>query len=113
MKNIIFMGTSLFDIKNFPDNIKQDAGYQLHRVQTGQMPTDFKFMPSIGSSVIEIRLKDNHGIYRVIYTAKFDDGVYVLHAFNKKSQKTPKADIELAKTRLKQISQQRNTHATH
>lgn len=105
MKDIDFLGTSLEDIRQFPDDIRQDTGYQLHRVQMGEMPNDFKYMPSIGSGVIEIRQKDESGIYRVVYTAKFDDCVYVLHAFVKKTQKTSKADIELAKARLKQLIQ--------
>lgn len=103
MKDIAFLGTSLDDIRDFPDDIKQDTGYQLHLVQMGEMPQDFKYMPSIGSSVVEIRLKDADGIYRVIYTAKFADVVYVLHAFTKKTQKTPQADINLAKSRLKAL----------
>ncbi|MBE9579837.1 type II toxin-antitoxin system RelE/ParE family toxin [Moraxella sp. K127] len=105
-----FLGTSLDDIREFPDDIKQDTGYQLHLVQNGQMPSDFKYMPTIGSGVVEIRLKDENGIYRVIYTAKFQDTVYVLHAFTKKTQKTSQADIELAKARLK-LAQQKENHS--
>lgn len=108
MKDIAFLGTSLDDIKEFPDDIKQDAGYQLHLVQTGEMPTDFKYMPTIGQGVVEIRLKDENGIYRVVYTAKFADCVYVLHAFVKKTQKTSKTDIEIAKSRLKALIQELN-----
>lgn len=70
------------------------------------MPDDFKYMPTIGQGVVEIRLKDSQGIYRVIYTAKFAKTVYVLHAFVKKTQKTSQADIELAKARLKSITQE-------
>ncbi|SUD90894.1 type II toxin-antitoxin system RelE/ParE family toxin [Psychrobacter phenylpyruvicus] len=103
MKDIEFLGTSLDEVRSFPENIKQDTGYQLHKVQIGDMPDDFKPMRSIGSGVIEIRLKDANGIYRVIYTAKFADVIYVLHAFTKKTQKTPQSDIMLAKTRLKEL----------
>lgn len=108
MKDIAFLGTSLDDIKAFPDDIRQDVGYQLHLVQSGEMPTDFKYMKSIGVGVIEIRQKDENGIYRTIYTAKFADCVYVLHAFVKKTQKTSKADIEIAKSRLKSLIQELN-----
>lgn len=108
MKDIAFLGTSLDDIKAFPDDIRQDVGYQLHLVQSGEMPTDFKYMKSIGAGVIEIRQKDESGIYRTIYTAKFADCVYVLHAFVKKTQKTSKADIEIAKSRLKPLIQELN-----
>ncbi|UNU73365.1 hypothetical protein LU293_00155 [Moraxella nasovis] len=58
MKDIEFLGTSLDDIRAFPNDIKQDTGYQLHLVQNGEMPSDFKYMPSIGVGVVEIRLKD-------------------------------------------------------
>ncbi|MDO5650580.1 MAG: type II toxin-antitoxin system RelE/ParE family toxin [Moraxella sp.] len=103
MKNAVFLGDSLDNIREFPDPAKQDVGYQLDKVQHGQMPDDFKHMPSIGTGVVEIRTKDEHGIYRVIYTAKFADNVYILHAFTKKTQKTARADIMLAKDRLKQL----------
>lgn len=105
MKDIEFLGTSLADVRSFPDGIKQDTGYQLHKIQTGDMPDNYKPMSSIGVSVVEIRLKDSNGIYRVIYTAKFANTVYVLHAFIKKTQKTPQSDIDLAKSRLKSLIQ--------
>ena len=106
MKDIEFLGTSLEDVRSFPDDIKQDTGYQLHKVQIGDMPDNYKPMSIIGGSVVEIRLKDSNGIYRVIYTAKFADTVYVLHAFTKKTQKTPQSDIDLAKSRLKSLVQE-------
>ncbi len=105
MKDIEFLGTSLADVRSFPDDIKQDTGYQLHKIQLGDMPDNYKPMSSIGGSVVEIRLKDSNGIYRIIYTAKFAETVYVLHAFIKKTQKTPQADIDLAKSRLKSLIQ--------
>lgn len=99
MKKLIFLGNSLECVRAFPPLIKQQAGYQLHRVQNGEMPTDFKIMATVASGVVEIRLKDAAGIYRVMYTAKIADTVYVLHAFQKKTQKTAKADLDLAKKR--------------
>lgn len=106
MKEISFLATTLDNIREFPEDIRQDTGYQLHKVQCGGMPDDFKYMPAIGQGVVEIRLKDSQGIYRVIYTAKFADKVYVLHAFTKKTQKTSQADIQLAKIRLKMLQEQ-------
>ncbi|MDO4224078.1 MAG: type II toxin-antitoxin system RelE/ParE family toxin [Acinetobacter sp.] len=108
MKAIQFLGTSLDDIRDFPDDIKQDAGYQLHKVQTGEMPDDFKYMRTVGVGVVEIRLRDSNGIYRVIYTAKFADTVYVLHAFTKKTQKTASSDLAIAKSRFNQLMQEFN-----
>lgn len=81
-----------------------DAGFQLDRVQRGLSPPDFKPMPSIGKGVEEIRVRDETGAYRVIYTARLADAVYVLHAFQKKTQATSKRDIELAKQRFAQLS---------
>ena len=64
-------------------------------------------MNTVGAGAVEIRIKDKDGIYRVIYVARFEEAIYVLHAFQKKTQKTRKADIELAKTRYKALAEQR------
>lgn len=103
MKELAFIGTAYADLMAFPRSTIQRVGYQLHLVQSGLMPHDFKTMPSIASGVNEIRITDKQGIYRVIYTAKIADCVYVLHAFNKKTQKTSKQDIEIAKARHKAL----------
>lgn len=99
-KPIEFLGDSLRSLREFPDDAKRDAGYQLDRVQHGLQPDDFKPMPTIGKGVEEIRVRDDTGAYRVIYTARLADAVYVLHAFRKKTQTTPKRDIDLAKQRF-------------
>jgi phage-related protein len=96
MKKIQFLGDSLKCLRDFPEDVKQDAGYQLDKVQRGESPDDFKPMPSIGKGVEEIRVLDESGAYRVIYIARLVDVVYVLHAFQKKTQATSKRDIELA-----------------
>jgi phage-related protein len=104
MKPVCFLGNSLECLRDFPENAKHDAGYQLERVQRGEQPDDFKPMPSIGRGVEEIRVWDEHGTYRIIYTARKADAVYVLHAFEKKSQSTARRDIELAQTRYREIA---------
>ena len=104
IKPVEFLGDSLDRLREFPDDAKQDAGYQLDRVQHGLQPDDFKPMPSIGKGVEEIRVWDDSGTYRVIYTARLADAVYVLHAFQKKTQATSKRDIELAKQRFAQLT---------
>ena len=81
----------------------KDCGYQLHKVQIGEQPDDFKPMAIIGKGVEEIRVKDEDGIFRVMYTARFEAAVYVLHAFQKKPEQTSAHDIELAKIRFKQL----------
>ncbi len=96
MKQIQFLGDSLKRLREFPEDAKHDAGYQLDKVQRGEQPDDFNPMPSIGKGVEEIRVWDDSGTYRVIYTAKLADAVYVLHAFQKKTPATAKRDIELA-----------------
>ncbi|MCC7097434.1 MAG: type II toxin-antitoxin system RelE/ParE family toxin [Thermomonas sp.] len=104
VKPIVFLGDSLRALREFPDDAKQDAGYQLDRVQHGLQPDDFKPMSSIGKGVEEIRVRDDAGAHRVIYTARLADAVYVLHAFQKKTQATSKHDIDLAKQRFALLS---------
>ena len=103
MKHIRFLGDSLKRLREFPDDARQDAGYQLDKVQRGEQPDDFKPMPSIGKGVEEIRIWDESGAFRVIYTAKLEDAVYVLHAFQKKNQSTSKRDIDLAQLRYLEL----------
>ena len=101
-KPLKFVGDARRQYDAFSANAKRLAGYQLHRVQAGRLPSDCKPMPSIGQGVEELRIWDDGSrTYRVIYTARFEDAVYVLHAFQKTSQRTEKIDIELARRRLK------------
>ena len=81
IKPVQFLGDSLQCLRDFPVDARQDAGYQLDKVQRGLQPDDFKPMPTIGRGVEEIRIRDDSGIYRVIYTARFADAIFVLHAF--------------------------------
>lgn len=102
MKLLRFLGSSLDDTKSFPVAVKRTVGYELSRVQAGLEPSDWKPIPSVGVGVYEIRVHDG-GEYRVFYIAKRADAVYVLHAFQKKTQQTRKADIDIGKQRLKLI----------
>jgi len=103
MKPVRFLGNSLKCLREFPVEARHDAGRQLDLVQRGKQPNDFKAMPSIGRGVEEIRVWDEAGAFRVIYTARLADAVYVLHAFQKKTQVTSKRDIETAKARFAQL----------
>jgi phage-related protein len=85
---------------------RQDAGYQLDNVQHGLQPDDFKPMPAIGKGVEEIRIRDASGIYRVIYAARFADAVFVLHAFEKKAQRTSQRDIAIGKARFREMTRE-------
>lgn len=102
-KPLRFLGDSLKCLRDFPEDARQDAGYQLDKVQHGEQPDDFKPMPSIGKGVEEIRVRDDSGAYRVIYTARLADAVYVLHAFQKKTRATAKRDIDLARARYSEL----------
>jgi len=105
MKEVKFIGSSLYDLRNFPSDVRYKLGVELMAVQYGNMPRNYKPMQTVGFGVYEIRIKSNDGAFRIIYTAKFNDTVYVLHAFNKKTQKTNTQDINLAKQRYKLILQ--------
>ncbi len=103
MKAISFRGDSLNDLKSFNDDVKQQIGYNLHRIQIGKKPLNYKLMKTVGIGVREIRVKDKDGIYRAIYVASFKEAIYVLHCFQKKEQKTRKKDIDLARARLNEL----------
>jgi len=103
MKPISFRGNSLDDLRQFPLNARREAGYQIDRVQNGLEPFDWKPMNSVGQGVKEIRIRDADGAFRVIYLAKLADAVHVLHCFQKKTEKTTEADIELARKRFRAL----------
>ncbi len=94
------MGDSLARIRAFPSSVRQDTGFQIDKVQRGENPDDWKPMTTIGRDVKEIRTYEAGGHYRVIYLANLEDAVFVLHAFQKKTQRTRKPDIDLARDRL-------------
>ena len=102
MKRLEFVGSSLEDIRVFPAEARRAAGFELSFVQRGLDPSDWKPMNEVGAGVREIRIHVL-GEWRVLYVAKFAEAVYVLHVFQKKTQKTRREDIELACTRYRQI----------
>lgn len=104
MKPLRFIGSSLDDLRQFPAEARQQAGFELYAIQRGLDPSDWKPMRGIGAGVREIRIHVL-GEWRVLYVAKFADAVYVLHAFQKKSQKTRSQDIEIARRRYKQLGE--------
>jgi len=106
MKPIVWVGDSLARVRAFPADAKRELGYQLERVQDEREPADWKPMPSVGAGVNDIRARIG-GAYRVIYVAKFQEAIYVLHAFQKKSSKTARRDIELAQDRLRALIRER------
>lgn len=101
MRRLAFVGSSQADLRDFPE---RKAGFQLDRVQRGLEPDDWKPMVTIGSGVREIRVKEASGAFRLIYVATFAEAVFVLHAFQKKTQRAPMRDIELATARFKELA---------
>ena len=107
-KPLFWLGSSRNDLKAFPPDARRVAGFQLRRVQQGLEPNDWKPMPSVGPGVREIRI--HTGLeHRVFYVAKFTEGVYVVHAFEKRTRKTPKQDLELARDRFRALVMKRRT----
>lgn len=105
MKRVRFMGSAKNDLSAFPKAARNRAGHELLMVQLGREPDDWKPMASVGPGVCEIRVRDPEGAFRVVYIASFEDAVYVLHAFQKKSQKTSRTDLKLARRRYRDARQ--------
>lgn len=104
-KPIIWMGSSYDDLLAFPEGPRRQAGYQLHRIQAGLGAEDWKPMTEIGPGIAEIRLRDGPGAWRVFYLARLDEAIYILHRFNKKSQRTSDRDKAIGKARYKAVMQ--------
>jgi phage-related protein len=100
LKPLDWVGTALDDLRRFPEEARNEAGYQLDKIQRGEVPSDWKPMKAVGQGVNEIRIRTGRE-HRVFYVARFGEAVYVLHAFEKKTQKTAKADIELGQRRFR------------
>ncbi len=86
-----------------PTEARHALGLELMAVQYGAEPADVKPMSSVGAGAHEIRYRDANGAFRVIYVAKFADAIYVLHAFQKKTQRTPQPDVDLAASRYRKL----------
>jgi phage-related protein len=108
-KPIRWLGGSLDDLKEFPENARRDAGSQLNRVQAGLDPDDWKPFSEVGAGTREIRVRDADGAFRVMYVAKFEDAIYVLHCFQKKTQKTSPRDKALAIARYRAMIEERKS----
>jgi len=103
LKPLTFLGSSRDDLREMPETVRHAIGVELMIVQLGGSPTDFKPIASIGVGAYEIRVRNVAGAFRTVYVTKFADAIYVLHAFQKKSQKTAKSDLDLARRRYKLI----------
>jgi len=106
MKQLFWVGSALQDLRAFPEDARRIAGHELHLVQQGLEPDDWKALVGIGPGVYELRIRTVVE-HRVFYVAKFAEGVYVLHAFQKKTQQTAQRDLELARERYREVLSQR------
>ena len=106
IKPLRWLGSSLEDVRAFPEEARRQTGYELFQVQNGLAPSDWKPMASVGTGVIEIRI-DVGTAYRVFYVAKFPEAIYVIHGFEKRTQQTPRAEIDLAKKRVSDLKRVR------
>lgn len=105
-KPIAWVGSSRDDLREFPMGARALAGHELRRVQLGGLPSDWKPMTTVGPGTIEVRIRRG-GQYRVLLVAKFEEAVYVLHAFEKRSRKTSRADVELGRQRYAEATRWR------
>ena len=105
MKPARFIGSAKDDLAAFPKSARVRAGHELFMVQVGRDPDDWKPMRTVGPGACEIRVRDEAGAFRVIYVAKFERAVYVLHAFQKKSRKTSRSDLKLAEGRYREAQE--------
>ena len=106
-KVLLWVGSSYADLLAFPEDARRLAGFQLGKVQAGLDPDDWKPFTQVGPGTREIRLRDESGAYRVMYVAKFEEAVYVLHCFQKRTQATTAHDKEIAETRYRAVVQER------
>ena len=103
VKKVRWLGTSRQDISGFPEAVKADLGAELFRLQCGIEPLHWKPFHGLKRSAFELRAKDESGIFRVIYVTLIKENIYVLHCFNKKSQKTSSGDVSTANLRLVEL----------
>ncbi len=103
LATVIWEGDSRETLKAFPEDVKQNLGFELWRLQQGERPRDFRPLPSIGTGVFELRDQDERAWYRVVYLSRINDVIYVLHCFEKKSREIAGKDFEKAKQRLKAV----------
>jgi phage-related protein len=106
VKELVWLGRSLDDLKSFPDEVQDEIGYALHCAQMGNTYPSTKMFKGHGSGVYEIVSDFYTDAYRAVYVVNLDNCLYVLHAFQKKSKsgiKTPQPDLNIIETRLRQL----------
>ena len=102
VKPLLWLGSSRADVRRFPDLARSRVGHELFQVQQGLAPSDWKPMTSVGAGVIELRIHTGEE-FRVLCTARFEEAIYVLHAFEKRTRQTRRVDVALARKRLRDL----------
>jgi phage-related protein len=109
LKKVHWMGSSLKEVRAFPEEVREEIGFTLYAAQRGHSLINSVPLVGFGSAkVVEVAIDDDGDTYRAVYTVKFRNAVYVLHAFQKKSKegcKTPKPDMDLVRSRLKKAEE--------
>jgi len=103
IRQIVWVGSSLKDLRKFPDAVKDEVGYILYLIQIGEHHKNIKPLTGFAGGVMEIKSDYDKDTFRAVYAAKLGDEIYVLHTFKKKSKtgiKLPKEDIEVIRQRL-------------
>lgn len=106
-KQIRWVGSAYNDLLTFPKEARKEAGFQLGKVQAALEPTDWKSFDAVGAGTREIRIWVASGAYRVMYVSKFEEAIYVLHCFQKKTQATSKHDLAIAAARYRAVARMR------
>ncbi len=106
-KEILWVGSSYDDILKFPSEARRESGFQLGKVQAGLEPDDWKPFDDAGAGTKEIRVHDANGIYRVMYVAKSEEAIYLLHCFQKETEATTKRDKDVANARYRAVVRER------
>lgn len=102
-KEIRWLGSAFEDLLAFPADARRHAGFQLRKVQAGLNPDNWKPFETAGAGIREIRIRETSGIYRVMYVAGFEEAVYVLHCFKKKTQATTRQDKQITAVRYRAV----------
>jgi phage-related protein len=102
-KQIRWVGSAYDDLLAFPKDTRKEAGFQLGKAQAGLEPADWKPFDEIGAGTREIRIREARGIYRVMYVAKVEEAIYVLHCFHKKTRVTSRQDKAIAAARYRAV----------
>jgi phage-related protein len=105
-KPLLWLGSSRADVRGFPEDARGKVGHELFQVQQGLSPSDWKPMSSVGAGVLEIRIHAGKE-FRILYVARFEEAVYVLHAFEKRTRRTSQVDLALARKRLRDLIRSR------